>query len=259
MSLTVAPLSRGALADLVARAPDARARADSSVRDRLRHALVATGAHAHRRLSAVDVERGGADPSPFAWGPRVARRPLATAALARLAAGSSPTLFAAVDDAAEAMVARALSGRAAPGTLAAWIESAPAPVRDLARAHALAWAAAGLDVAAALPEGWRPYPADAYYDVATARVTLRGRRDLGSGDAVVRLRAGSPSRSAGSGLRADLCALALADPGGVAPARLVGVWPEAGVAIALDGDAEAIVAGARAFARCARARAALAA
>lgn len=259
MSLAVAPLSPGSLADLVAGAPAEAPRVGSAVRDGLRAALVATGVGPHRRLGAVDVERGGSEPRPFAWDARLARRSLASAAVSRLVTGSSATLREAVNDAAAALVARAQSGRAGAGSLGAWLEGAEGPARALARAGALTWASTQLEVAGQLPGEAHHYPADAYYDVATARVTLRARRDLRAGGSVVRLRAGSPSRTAGAGLRADLAALALADPAGVAPARLVGVWPEAGVVIGLDADDDALLAGARSFARCARVRAALAA
>ena len=68
---------------------------------------------------------------------------------------------------------------------------------------------------------------------------------------MVRLRAGSPGPSAGAGLRVDLVVAALADFHGVAPARLVGLWPEAGVVLCVDGTMQDLRRGARDLVRAA--------
>ena len=76
---------------------------------------------------------------------------------------------------------------------------------------------------------WEVAASDVYYDVARARTTLRGRRDLivtNEGTRVlVRVRIGAPGKSAGPGLRADLTIDALARPQGVR--RRTNHWPVA--------------------------------
>ena len=90
---------------------------------------------------------------------------------------------------------------------------------------------------------------DAYYDVAGARTSLRGRRDAlintPTGRTVVRLRTGMPSPTAIAGLRADLTIDAFANVEGRAAQRIVGVWPDAGIALAVDGTESVVRAGAR--------------
>jgi len=70
---------------------------------------------------------------------------------------------------------------------------------------------------------------DAYYDVATARTTLRGRRDLivsrDESRIIIRLRAGAPARVP-VGLRADMTIDALNHVEGVAPSRFIGLCPK---------------------------------
>jgi hypothetical protein len=96
---------------------------------------------------------------------------------------------------------------------------------------------------------------DAYYDVATARTTLRGRRDLlvsrDESRIIIRLRAGAPGKSAGPGLRADMTIDALNHVEGVAPSRFIGLWPEAGVVLSVDGTMADLRAGARDLVRTA--------
>ena len=102
---------------------------------------------------------------------------------------------------------------------------------------------------------WTMAPCDAYYDVAAGRTTLRARRDLvitRDGDRiVVRVRCGAPGKSAGPGLRADLTTETLAHPSGLAPVRFIGLWPEAGVCLAVDGTMDDLRAGARDLVRTA--------
>ncbi|MFI5035544.1 MAG: hypothetical protein ACHQFZ_05005 [Acidimicrobiales bacterium] len=210
---------------------------------------------AHRRLDAWTVETAGRDASAFTWTPAAARRTLATAALRRVTASRGLALTSAVRDALEERVARGRTGQRASGSLDAWLERVGEPVRGLVVAEAVGWAAATLEAAHGVTAPWTVPPSDCYYDVAAARTTLRGRRDLefrvGERRVVVRLRAGSPRASAGAGLRADLVVCALADPAGVAPARLVGLWPEAGVVLGVDGSMEDLRAGARDLVRAA--------
>jgi hypothetical protein len=65
------------------------------------------------------------------------------------------------------------------------------------------------------------------------------------------VRAGAPGKSAGPGLRADLTIDALADADGVAATRIMGLWPEAGVVLSIDGTMEDLRAGARDLVRTA--------
>ena len=65
------------------------------------------------------------------------------------------------------------------------------------------------------------------------------------------MRSGSPGKSAGPGLRADLTIEALADHEGVAPVRYIGLWPEAGVCLSVDGTMADLRSGARDLVRTA--------
>jgi hypothetical protein len=62
---------------------------------------------------------------------------------------------------------------------------------------------------------------------------------------------GAPGKSAGPGLRADLTIDALAEPNGLAAARIIGLWPEAGVVLSVDGTMDDLRAGARDLVRTA--------
>ena len=202
----------------------------------------------HRRLDAWLVERSGTRGPAFAWTPQSARRTLGTAALRR-----DPTtdtgLVDAVHSAIDDQVLRVVAGRARSGSLAFWLGGLSRAERGLVVAEALNWSVALAEVARTIAAPWRLAPNDAYYDVAAARTTLRGRRDLvvtcGDERVVLRLRSGAPGRSAGAGLRADLLVETLADPRGVAPARFVGVWPDAGVCLGVEGTIEDLRSGAR--------------
>ena len=70
---------------------------------------------------------------------------------------------------------------------------------------------------------------------------------------LLRVRAGAPGKSAGPGLRADLTIDALAEPTGLAASRVIGLWPEAGVVLSVDGTMEDLRAGARDLVRTAAA------
>jgi hypothetical protein len=158
------------------------------------------------------------------------------------------------DELADQML-RAASGYARHGSLSYWLASAPHPVIGLVTAEAVNWATQLQEITQGLDGDWLVASSDAYYDVATARTTLRARRDVivARDDAriIVRVRSGSPGKSAGPGLRADLTIDTLADHDGAAPARLIGLWPEAGVCLAVDGTITDLRAGARDLVRTA--------
>jgi hypothetical protein len=253
--LIIEPYGAGALARAVASAGAARAVLTEDHRRSLSARFRAVPDPGHRRLDAWTVETAGRPGTGFAWTPGAARRSLATAALRRAGAAARGDLLEAARGAIEDEVARARTGQTRAGSLGRWLDEVGAPVRALVLSEALNWAGAVAEVAHALDAPWTVPAADAYYDVAGARTTLRGRRDLESvaagGRVVVRLRAGSPAPTAGAGLRADLVVLALADPGGVSPLRVVGVWPEAGVILSVDGTMPDLRAGARSLVRAA--------
>ncbi len=126
------------------------------------------------------------------------------------------------------------------------------------RSEAANWATQLAEVAGTITRPWEVAPSDAYYDVARARTTLRGRRDLvverDGARVVVRVRGGAPGKSAGPGLRSDLTIDALAQTTGECAARIIGVWPEAGVVLSVDGTMADLRAGARDLVRTAVAR-----
>jgi len=254
-TLSIETYSPGSLARCVAGAPAPAVTLTDDHRRSLAARFRAVPDPSHRRLDAWAVESAGRAPVAFAWTPATARRALATAALRRRALAPGLSLVEAASDALEDQVARARTGQTRAGSLAAWLEGIDEPVRALAVAEAVSWAAATLEAAGGLDDPWTLSTADAYYDVAGARTTLRGRRDLevtrGNERVIVRLRAGSPGSSAGAGLRVDLVVAALADPGGVAPARVVGLWPEAGLVLGVDGTMADLRAGARDLVRAA--------
>lgn len=209
----------------------------------------------HRRLDAWTVERAGQVTTLFHWGPATARRVIGNGALRRLERQPSLTITEAVHDEVDEQLLRAASGYARAGSLAYWLCSVRHPVLGLVSAEAVNWTTQVLEVAQSIDNPWRVAPSDAYYDVATARTTLRGRRDLivsaGESRIIVRLRSGAPGKSAGPGLRADMTIDALAHFEGIAPARLIGLWPEAGVMLSVDGTMADIRAGARDLVRTA--------
>jgi len=206
-----------------------------------------------RRLDAWLVERAGRPSAPFAWSPVTARRILGNNALRR-ARDTSDALSQAVRDEVADQLLRAASGYARAGSLGHWLATAPHPVLGLITAEALNWATTVLECVEDLDD-WRMAPTDVYFDVAGARTTLRGRRDVvighGADRVVLRLRSGHPGKSAGHGLRSDLAVEALAHPEGVAPRRYLGLWPDAGLLLGVEGTMENVRAGGRDFVRAA--------
>ena len=242
------------LRELVDQAPHERATLTDDHRRSLSARFRAVASSDHRRLDAWLVERAGQVSPGFVWSPLTARRLVGNAAARRVAQGDR-SLSAAVADEIDDQLLRVTSGYARGGSLAYWLSGLSVPVRGLVVAEALNWASATLEAARHLEHAWTVAASDAYYDVATARTTLRGRRDLivGSADerVIVRLRSGAPGKSAGPGLRCDLTIETLSDHEGRAPTRIIGLWPDAGVCLAVDGTMADLRAGARDLVRTA--------
>ncbi len=212
----------------------------------------------HRRLDAWMVERAGRADGVFRWSPATARRVLGNAALRRNALEPHLSRFDAVTVELTDQLLRYSAGYARPGSLAWYLASCRGAELGLVSSEAANWSTQLAEVAEGLRDPWHVATSDAYYDVARARTTLRGRRDLivphGSHRVLVRVRMGAPGKSAGPGLRADLTIDALAEPSGLAAARVIGLWPEAGVVLSVDGTMEDLRAGARDLVRTAVAR-----
>ena len=215
----------------------------------------AVAGDAHRRLDAWTVERAGQGGEGFRWSPATARRALATGALRRRGRHPELSMIEAVTDEIADQLMRSTSGLARRGSLGDWLAGVSAPGIGLVTAEATNWATQSSEIAELISAPWRVAASDAYYDVARARTTLRGRRDievdLDDVKVILRLRAGSPGKSAGPGLRSDLTIEALAHPEGRAPARIIGVWPEAGVCLSVDGTMDDLRSGARDLVRTA--------
>jgi hypothetical protein len=209
----------------------------------------------HRRLDAWMVEQGGRPAGGFRWSPATARRTLGNAALRRMERAPSPSIFYAVDEEITDQLLRCASGYAKRGSLADWLAGLDASERALVTSEATNWASTLYEVYTGIELPVYVSPSDAFYDVAKARTTLRGRRDLvvqrNDQRIILRFRSGSPGKSAGPGLRSDLVIDTLAHHDGLAPARLIGVWPEAGVCLAVDGTLDDLRAGARDLVRTA--------
>lgn len=215
----------------------------------------AVPAAAHRTIDAWTVERGGHTSSDFRWTPSAARRTIGNAAARRVLAAPTRATHDAVRDEIDELLARAATGYARPGSLASWLAECAPAVLSLVLSDATNWTTQLLEASHGLSGPFEIARADAYYDVARARTTLRGRRDLivatESSRVLLRVRAGAPGKSAGPGLRADLTVDALADVEGHAAARIVGLWPDAGVLLCVDATMEDLRAGARDLVRAA--------
>jgi len=209
----------------------------------------------HRRLDAWMVEKAGIQSSDFAWSPITARRVLGNAALRYVERTPQLSHSEAVYEALADQLDRAARGHARTGSLGQWIANLDNPIVGIVVAEATTWATQMHQIMSRLGPDIAMASVDAYYDVAGARTTLRGRRDAlieaEEDRIVVRFRSGLPGRTAGAGLRADLAVDALSDPQGRVAQRIIGIWPEAGVALALDGTTETLRAGARDLVRSA--------
>ena len=224
-------------------------------RDTLASRFRAVPTDRQRRLDAWTVENSGQSSSTFAWSPLTARRVLGNAALRYLERGTVTTHIDAVNEALADQLDRAARGHARPGTLALWLAGLSNPVLGIVTAEAVTWASGLSQLMERLGPDVAMANVDAYYDVAGARTSLRGRRDavITTPDAriVIRFRAGLPTGTAGAGLRADLAVDALVHPLGQAAHRILGLWPEAGVALGVDGTEDVLRAGIRDFVRSA--------
>lgn len=209
----------------------------------------------HRRLDAWAVEQAGQTSTQFHWSPATARRLLGGAALRRFVRNPLRSPGESVNEEITDQLLRCTSGYARSGSLAQWLSSLKASELALVSAEATNWTVQLLELAQGLDFEWRVCSSDAFYDVARARTTLRARRDLvvhaGEGRVVLRVRSGSPGKSAGPGLRSDLMIETLADPTGLAPRRFIGAWPEAGVLLSVNGTMADLRAGARDLVRTA--------
>ncbi|MGA7835068.1 MAG: hypothetical protein WCA31_07640 [Acidimicrobiales bacterium] len=208
----------------------------------------------HRRLDAWMVERGGRPPGPFRWSPATARRVLGNAALRRALLEPAITKSDALEAEVTDQLLRYAAGYARAGSLAWYLATCAPAALGLVSAEALNWATQLIEAAESLDHPWSVAASDAYYDVARARTTLRGRRDLivtPERRILLRVRAGAPGKSAGPGLRADLTIDALANSSGEPAARIIGLWPEAGVVLSVDGSMTDLRAGARDLVRTA--------
>lgn len=238
---------------LVSDAPREAPSLDDEQRRVLAARFVALGTETHRRLDAWSVERAERH-SPFTWSAATARRSLGNAALRRLVAAPLSPLEA-VGEVLTDRLLGAAAGFARPGSLGNWLASLGDAERAVVVAEATNWATTLVELTHELDAAWRPVASDAYYVVAGARTTLRAQREFivdGPTRVIVRVRSGSPGRSAGAGLRADLAVETLSHPHGDAPGRFIGVWPDAGIALAVNGTLEDVRAGARHLLRAAR-------
>jgi len=247
--------SRRVLSRLIDEAPSEPAVLSDDHRRSLAARFRAVPCVEHRRLDAWTAERAAQPGDAFRWSPATARRAIGNAGLRRTVRDPSLTCCEAVELEMAELLLRAAEGYAGSGSLSTFLAQSPGAVRALVTAEAANWATELGEAAASLGHPWEVCTADAYYDVARARTTLRGRRDLlvarGTSRVLVRMRAGAPGKSAGPGLRVDLVIDALARPDGAAASRIIGLWPEAGVVLSVDGTMADLRAGARDLVRSA--------
>ena len=247
-------LSAHDLRELIAQAPTQAACVSDDHRASLASRFRAVPHTEHRRLDAWMVEQAGRPPRPFAWSPATARRILGNNALRRVM-GEPDTILNAVREEIADQLLRRVKGYARAGSLGHWLSDVSHPVLGLITGEAVNWATQTLECVEGLEMAWRVASSDVYYEVAAARTTLRGRRDVIIGDEaqriVVRIRSGSPGRSAGPGLRSDLVVATLAHPDGLAPRRYLGIWPDAGLILGVEGSMESVRSGARDLVRAA--------
>ena len=199
-----------------------------------------------RRVDAWTIEQAGTPPTPFVWSVRKTRRTLGNAAASLVISGQQRTVAAAVRAEMGRHLELAARGWANRGTLSWWIAEQSPVAQGIITAEAVAWASDICDLA---ERSFAQFTAssDLYIDLPTCRTSWRARRDLltEDGSVMVRVRGGAPSPTAGAGLRADLAMATVAARGEAGPARIVGIWPQAGMALALDSDEITVAAGIR--------------
>ena len=241
--------------ELIANAPTTCAQLTNDHRASLSARFRAINATSNRRLDAWLVEQAGKPYDPFHWTPQIARRVLGTSALRRITTRSDLSLSQAVRDELADHLLRSTAGYTQSGSLSYWLSGLSHASLGLVCAEAVTWATTAYEVLQGIERPWQLAQSDAYYDVSAARTSLRGRRDIVINNdeqrVVLRLRAGSPGKSAGPGLRCDLAIDALASPTGIAASRFIGVWPDAGVCLSIDGTMADLRAGARDLVRTA--------
>jgi len=131
----------------------------------------------HRRLDAWSVERAGRSSQRVSLVARHGPTSPRERSLRRLATQPASVRDAVRDELGDQML-RAASGYSRSGSLSHWLASAPHPVIGLVTAEAVNWATQLQEIAEWLDATWEVPTSDAYYDVASARTTLRARRDL---------------------------------------------------------------------------------
>ncbi len=243
MSIELAYLEPGAVASLIVPAGDPEL-VPPTLPAALARRLGGSASGRRQTLGAWSVERRSARCDPFAWSAATARRALGRSALRRLVRGEDATLGAALAHVLEHRLDRAASGYAGVGSLGAWLARLDAPGRATVMSAARTWAVSVLELTHQMAS-WSAPESDAYYAVDRSPVTLRGRRDIVTARSLICVRAGRPSASAGAGLRVDLLVAGLAHPAGELPAQVVGVWPDAGLALGLRGSVADARRGAR--------------
>jgi hypothetical protein len=253
-TLAVRRLDSASLVALADAPLSARARLTDEHRASLASRFRAVGGVKRRRLDAWACEEAPS-PSAFRWTPRRARRTIGRAGLRRFQTRAASSVTAGVADEIDELFVRAAAGFARPGSLAYWVAGLPSAAVAATGAHAVGWATTTLVTLEPLTVRWSVCESDAFYDVAAARTSLRGRRDAvltnDGSRTIVRLRGGHPGSAAGAGLRADLVVDALCDREGLVANRIIGLWPDAGIALGLDGTLEDARSGARSLVRAA--------
>jgi hypothetical protein len=247
-SLTTSFVSPGAMNSLINSAPAEILEITSEQRSALAERFRQVSLPHHRRLDAWMVERGAGALTPFRWSPTTARRVLGNAAL-RYRLAHQVSAMAALDEVVVDHLSRAASGYARRGSLSTWLCELSTAQLALVTSDALNWSHSLEEIARSVDGTVEVADSDAYYDVATGRTTLRGRRDLISTTSeqrtIIRVRAGAPGRTAGAGLRADLTIDAFSQPTGHVAQQIIGVWPDAGLLLRVEGSLEDLKAGAR--------------
>ncbi len=206
------------------------------------------------QLDSYRVEGRRVSTSDFSWSAENAARRLSSEILRR---ESRPRFFGAtLDEVIDELRRHAESGSASPRDLGVWLTEVGVGGRAMVAARALERAHSTHDVFERVDAPIVRAPADTYLSIPRSRWLLRGYRDGWSGtDAprvVLRVRPGSPSRSAARGLRVDALIATLAHPGVVAPARVVSAWPDAGLVLTLDPSLDDLTRGAKDLLRVAQ-------